>query len=197
MLTTILQAVAMFAVTNIDDIVVVAVFFGRARGNGRAERNIVVGQYLGFGGILAVSLAATAGLSVLSDDALAYLGLFPLALGIRAGVGTWKARGAPEDDGAPRSARLGIGAIAGVTFANGGDNIGVYVPVFTGVSLADLVTYVVVFLALVAVLCLAGRHLANRPLIARALDRWGHIVLPVVLVAIGVIILVEGGAFGL
>jgi cadmium resistance protein CadD (predicted permease) len=33
--------------------------------------------------------------------------------------------------------------------------------------------------------------------VARALARWGHIVLPVVLVGLGVAILIEGGAFGL
>jgi cadmium resistance protein CadD (predicted permease) len=32
---------------------------------------------------------------------------------------------------------------------------------------------------------------------ARALSRWGHVLLPVVLVALGTVILVEGGAFGL
>jgi cadmium resistance protein CadD (predicted permease) len=47
------------------------------------------------------------------------------------------------------------------------------------------------------VLCATGRFFATRPVIAKALDRWGHIVLPVVLVAIGLFILIEGGAFGL
>ena len=43
----------------------------------------------------------------------------------------------------------------------------------------------------------AGRYFATRPVIAGALSRWGHIVLPVVLIGLGVLILVEGGAFGL
>ncbi|WP_435279911.1 hypothetical protein [Streptomyces sp. 1222.5] len=43
----------------------------------------------------------------------------------------------------------------------------------------------------------AGRYFATRPVIARALSRWGHILLPVVLIGIGLLILVEGGAFGL
>jgi cadmium resistance protein CadD (predicted permease) len=38
---------------------------------------------------------------------------------------------------------------------------------------------------------------ATHPLTARALSRWGHVLLPVVLAGIGTIILVEGGAFGL
>ncbi len=48
-----------------------------------------------------------------------------------------------------------------------------------------------------AVWIAAGRYFATRPVIARALSRWGHILLPVVLIGIGLLILVEGGAFGL
>jgi cadmium resistance protein CadD (predicted permease) len=56
--------------------------------------------------------------------------------------------------------------------------------------------YVVVFLGLVAVWIAVGRYFATRPVVARALSRWGHIVLPVVLIGLGLLILVEGGAFG-
>ena len=46
--------------------------------------------------------------------------------------------------------------------------------------------------------CLPMRRLAgsSRPGPC-ALARWGHVLLPVVLVAIGLLILIEGGAFGL
>jgi len=49
----------------------------------------------------------------------------------------------------------------------------------------------------VAVWCFAGRYFATRPLVAAALSRWGHVLLPLVLIGIGLLILVEGGAFGL
>ncbi|GAB3398409.1 hypothetical protein GCM10027360_94470 [Amycolatopsis echigonensis] len=88
-------------------------------------------------------------------------------------------------------------AVAAVTFANGGDNIGVYIPVFAVAGSGGLAVYAVVFLVLVAVWCAAGRFFATRPVVARALSRWGHVVLPVVLIAIGLLILIGGGAFGL
>ena len=81
-------------------------------------------------------------------------------------------------------------AVAGVTFANGGGNIGVYVPVFTTTNTADLITYCAVFLVMV------GLFFATRPTVASALSRWGHVLLPVVLIGIGLLILIEGGAFG-
>ncbi len=152
----------------------------------------MVGQYLGFGAILAVSVLAAAGLSLLPAEVLAYLGLLPIALGIRSAVQAWKSYGAASLDAASQLPALGVGAIAGTTFANGGDNIGVYVPVFTAVSSSEVLVYTVVFLALVAVWCLAGRYLAGRPLVAKALSRWGHVLLPVVLIAVGAVILLEG-----
>jgi cadmium resistance protein CadD (predicted permease) len=87
--------------------------------------------------------------------------------------------------------------VASVTLANGGDNIGVYVPVFATAGAAGLLTYVTVFLVLVAVWCAAGYLFARRPLVATALSRWGHILLPIVLITLGVAILIEGHAFGL
>lgn len=47
MITTIGQAAGMFAVTNVDDLVLLAIFFARAR-----AWHVVAGQYLGFAGIL-------------------------------------------------------------------------------------------------------------------------------------------------
>ena len=70
-------------------------------------------------------------------------------------------------------------------------------PVFATVGTGGMVVYVAVFLILVGLWCAAGRFLATRAVIARALSRWGHILLPVVLITIGSLILIEGGAFGL
>ncbi|GAB3682022.1 cadmium resistance transporter [Saccharopolyspora tripterygii] len=58
-----------------------------------------------------------------------------------------------------------------MTLANGGDNIGVYVPVFATAGSGGLAVFAVVFLALVAVWCAAGRYFATRPVIARSLSR--------------------------
>ena len=188
------QAVGMFAATNVDDLVILALFFGQAAGDRGAAARVVAGQYLGFAAILGASVVGALGVGLLPSTVIPYFGLLPLLLGIRAAWFAWRDRGNTEDE-APATA--GVLAVAGVTFANGGDNIGVYIPVFATAGPGGLIVFAVVFLALVAVWCAAGRFFATRPIIARALARWGHIVLPVVLVGIGVVILVEGGAFGL
>ncbi|HMO10012.1 MAG TPA: cadmium resistance transporter, partial [Actinotalea sp.] len=62
---------------------------------------------------------------------------------------------------------------------------------------AAIAAYAVVFLALVAVLVLAARYVATRRPIAEVLERWEHVLFPLVLIGLGIVILVEGGAFGL
>ncbi|MBB5805478.1 cadmium resistance protein CadD (predicted permease) [Saccharothrix ecbatanensis] len=172
----ILRAVGLFAVTNVDDLVLLALFFSR----GVPAWRVVLGQYLGFVGILVVAVAAAWGASLLPASVLPWLGLLPLALGVKA---AWQAWRGGEDAEPVASGALGVAA---VTFANGGDNIGVYVPVF---ATTGITAYVIVFLVLVGVWCAAGRFFATRPVVARALSRWGHVVLPVVLIGIGVLIL--------
>jgi cadmium resistance protein CadD (predicted permease) len=183
----------MFAVTNVDDLVMLAVFFGRAPGLG-ARWRIVAGQYLGFGAILLAAVLGGLGAGLLPEAVIPYLGLVPLLLGLRAAWNVWRERHEP-DDSSPDA--TGLWGVAAVTFANGGDNIGVYVPVFAVAGAGGMTVYVVVFLIGLAVLCAAGWYLATRPLVAKALARWGHIVLPVVLIAIGLVILIQGHAFAL
>jgi len=194
------QAIGLFAVTNVDDLLLLALFFAQTAGRRGGGRRVVLGQYLGFLGILVVAVAGAVGASLLPESVRPYLGLLPLALGVRAGWSAWRSRNDEDDeddeDDEP-AVGPGVLAVAAVTFANGGDNIGVYVPVFARSGTGAMVTYVVVFLLLVGVWCAAGRYFASRPVIARALSRWGHVLLPMVLIGIGLAIFVEGHAFGL
>jgi cadmium resistance protein CadD (predicted permease) len=194
------QAAGLFAVTNIDDILILALFFAQGAGHPGSTRRIVLGQYLGFAAILAVAVAAAFGATFLPESAIPYLGLLPLTLGLKAAWRAWKdQRDGDGDEEAEETRASGPGPleVAAVTFANGGDNIGVYVPVFATAGVGGMSVYAAVFLVLVAVWCFAGKFFATRPVIAKALARWGHILLPLVLIAIGLLILIEGGAFGL
>jgi cadmium resistance protein CadD (predicted permease) len=193
------RAAGMFAVTNIDDILILALFFAQVGHRPRGVATVVLGQYVGFTAILAAAVIGALGAGLLPAWVLPYLGLLPMILGVRAGWKAWRERHDAADGDSPAGAGsdVGILTVAAVTLANGGDNIGVYVPVFANSGTSGMVVYLVVFLALVAVWCAAGRFFATRPPVARALSRWGHVMVPGVLIAIGLLILIEGGAFGL
>ena len=68
---------------------------------------------------------------------------------------------------------------------------------FLSVGPAAVVAYCVVFLALVAVLVVVAKFIATRRPIAEILERWEHVLFPLVLIGLGIFILVSGGAFGL
>ncbi|MGW6981812.1 cadmium resistance transporter [Streptomyces sp. NPDC054932] len=84
------RAAGLFAVTNIDDILVLALFFAQGAGNPGSTGRIVLGQYLGFAAILGVAVAAAFGATFLPGSAIPYLGLLPLALGLKAAWQAWK-----------------------------------------------------------------------------------------------------------
>jgi len=178
-LAAVLQAIGLFIATNIDDIIVLSLFFARGAGQRGTTTRILVGQYVGFACILGAAVLVTIGAGAfLPSAAIPYFGLIPLALGLWAAWQAW--RGDDDDDD-----------------ANGGDNIGVYVPVFLSVEPIAVVAYCLVFLALVAVLVVVAKFVATRPPIAEVLERWEHILFPIVLIGLGIVILVSGGAFGL
>jgi cadmium resistance protein CadD (predicted permease) len=201
-LGAIIQAIGTYALTNIDDLVVLAVFFGQAPGHHGATLRVIAGQYLGFIATLAASIGcALIGSTLLPAAALPYFGLVPIALGLRAAWIAWRE---PRSESEPATTEAdasrqgpGIWQVAAVTVANGGDNIGVYVPIFAVATVATIAVFTTVFLIGVAIWCAVGRFFASHPVIAKVLSRWGHVVLPVALIGIGVAILIDGGAFGM
>lgn len=197
-LTSVLQAIGLFAATNIDDIIVLSLFFARGAGQRGTTARILAGQYLGFAGILVAAILVTTGAGAfLPPAAIPYFGLIPLGLGLWAAWEAWRGDGDDDDEAKVAGKKVGVGAVAGVTFANGGDNIGVYTPVFLSVEPLAVVAYCVIFLALVAVLVALAKFVATRPPIAEVLERFEHILFPIVLIGLGIVILVSGGAFGL
>ena len=196
-LSSVLQAIGLFIATNIDDIIVLSLFFARGAGQRGTTAQITAGQYLGFAGILGAAVLVSLGAGAfLPQKAVPYFGLIPLALGLWAAWRAWR-EDDDDDDAKVEGKNVGVWTVAAVTFANGGDNIGVYVPVFLSVGPAAVVAYCVVFLLLVAVLVMLAKFIATRRPIAEVLERWEHVVFPIVLIGLGIAILVSGGAFGL
>ena len=193
MVTGLLGAVGLFTATNIDDIIVLSLFFARGASQAGTTLRILAGQYLGFAGILAATILVTLGADAfLPTEAIPYFGLIPLTLGLWAAWQAWQG----DDDAKVSGKNVSALIVAGVTFANGGDNIGVYVPVFLNVD-TTVIIYCVVFLILVAGLVLLAKFVATRPPIAEVLERWEHVLFPIVLIGLGIFILISGGAFGL
>jgi len=83
-------------------------------------------------------------------------------------------------------------AVAGVTIANGGDNLGAYIPLFASTPNA-IPVYASVFAAMTAVWCMFGYLLVNNRFASSVIRRYGRVTLPFVLIALGLYI-VSGAA---
>ncbi|MBG0827085.1 cadmium resistance transporter [Planomonospora sp. ID67723] len=186
-------AAAVFAGTNVDDLIVLTVLFLSARAAGRPRPwQIVAGQYAGIAVLVAVSAVAALGLTIVPDEWTGLLGLVPLGLGL------WSLGGAvrsPGGDEAPVAA-TGLLTVAGVTVANGADNISVYTPVFRTAGLTASLVTVAVFAVLVGAWCAAGAWLGSHRAVVAAVERSGHWLVPVVFIVIGAVIVVESGVLG-
>jgi cadmium resistance transport/sequestration family protein len=181
-----------FAATNIDDIFVLALFFGQV---GRRLRrwHVIAGQYLGFSALVAISLIGYFARFIVSPAWIGLLGLLPIALGVRHFLRRHERE--EEEVGAQRAG--GVLSVAAVTIANGGDNIGIYTPLFAASDLAFLLVMLAVFFVMLAVWCVAGFFIGNHPAVKRALDRYGHLIMPFVLIGLGIYIIIESGTLSL
>jgi cadmium resistance protein CadD (predicted permease) len=195
LLATLAAAVGVFAGTNVDDLVVLTVLFLSARTAGRPRPwQIWAAQYAGISFLVAASAIAALGLTILPNEWVGLLGLGPFALGVRGLVVAIRARGDDEPP-APATA-VGLVSVAGVTIANGADNISVYTPMFRTLGQADSLVTVAVFAALVAVWCLAGSWLGGHKKIIEVVRRFGHWIVPVVFMLIGAMIVMKSGVIG-
>jgi cadmium resistance protein CadD (predicted permease) len=185
--TLVVAAALAFISTNVDDLFVLLVLYGQ----GRRLGSVLLGQYLGFSAIVGVSLAAAAGALLLRPEWVGFLGLAPVAIGTKMLV---RARGGHRDPSGVASTTGGSLAVAAVTFANGGDNIAVYAPLFARRTWSGIATVLVVFAVMVAVWCVVAQRLARLPGVSSVLNRWGHRVAPPVLIALGVYIFFSEGA---
>jgi cadmium resistance protein CadD (predicted permease) len=183
---SLVAALLVFVTTNIDDIVILSVLFADPK---LRTRSVVLGQFLGIGALVVVSALAGLASVAIPPGWPALLGVIPLGLGIHKVVVLVRGRRREEKEPDPvRAGRSQILAVAAVTIANGGDNVGVYVPIFA-TERGRILLYVAVFAVMTAVWCVLGFKLVHNRVFGARLERWGHVVLPIVLVALGLHIL--------
>lgn len=206
LILTILSALGSFIVTNIDDIFVLMLLFSQAssqakasngrtvKGNRIYPKDIVIGQYLGFALLVLISLLATFGVTLIPDQWVGLLGLIPIYLGVKLFI-----KGEDEDEGAILSSLNKFNkfylSVAFITFANGGDNIGIYIPFFSTLNNNQLVITVVTFFIMVAVWCLIGYRLARFRYVSETLEKYGRWVIPIVFIGLGFYIMAENNIF--
>jgi cadmium resistance protein CadD (predicted permease) len=181
-------AVALFAGTNVDDIVVLSLLNASSRAGGRPRGwEIWAGQYLGFGVLTSLSVAAGRGLALVPEHWLWPLALFPLGLGVVTLVAAIRSVRRGEEPQSPSVG--GPFGVAVLAIVNGADNVAAYAPFFATTGAAQVALTIVVFAVCVAIWCLAGALVTRRKRVTEVVSRYGHWILPAAFILIGLYIL--------
>lgn len=189
--------VAAFVATNIDDIFVLMMFFSSLT---FPVRQVVLGQFIGIGLLIAISALGSLISLVVPTYIIGLMGIIPIVIGIKNLVEIRKkdkslSRQAVQNKKKNRS-YFSFLSVAAITFSNGGDNIGVYVPLFSKYNtVSQITTLTAVFIAMTAVWCISSYYFMNHPLVASKIRHIGNIILPFVLIGLGIYILTESFLF--
>lgn len=188
MTSSVFMAIFSFAATNIDDIFVLMLLYAQVR-NLKEIFPIIAGQYFGMGCLIFLSTLGALGANILSPDYVGFLGFLPLFLGIRA---WFSYRHSKNETGKSQyTGAMGFFSVALLTIANGADNIGVYIPLFSGCSRWDFLIIIFIFTGMIGLWCYLGFVLINYPYIKDKILRYQHILVPVVLIILGLTILAK------
>lgn len=175
-------AVMAYIGTNIDDMFINLFFFAQA--DGKHGKGIVyLGKYAVIILLFAVSWLASCGLQIIPQEYIRWLGIVPILLGIRAVFDR-------DNDSKNHGSKSLLWNVILVTLANSADNIGVYIPLFTGYTLSQMAVVLAVFLLMTALWCFCGQKLANLPFLRQFLLKHKRWIVPAVLITLGIYILI-------
>ncbi|MBE9249100.1 cadmium resistance transporter [Dolichospermum sp. LEGE 00240] len=193
-----------FSATNIDDLVILTLFFSQV--NAKFRRwHIIIGQYLGFTALILASLPGFFGGLILPRPWIGLFGLVPIIMGIRSLMNQEEDESEDVETDTEVSERslwakffnLQTYSVAAVTFANGTDNISIYVPIFASSNWQSLLVILGVFFSLVGVLCYVAHKLTHNQALANLFTRYGNRFMPFVLIGLGTFIFLDSHSFSL
>jgi cadmium resistance protein CadD (predicted permease) len=209
---TLMTGTAVAFATTFDDNLYLTLFFGKVNRT-FCPRHVVIGEYLGFTALIGVSLVGFLGGLVISEQLLGLLGFLPIAIGlsqllkreddgdvihtVSSSLKTPQARRTPQKPfwatlKDPQTYRVSM-----VTIANGGNNIGIYVPLFATSTLPSLSVIVSICYATIGLWCFLSYRLTRQPAIAFVIARYARKVFPFVLMWIGLRIVMDNGSYQL
>lgn len=185
----ILTAVIAYILTSIDDLIIGALYFAQSRSH-RDDLCICAGRYIGLGILISISCAGAFGFRFIPGRYIALLGTLPIALGIREYMHNRKKNS--DETVAIISPRGILTGVILVTFANGADNIGVYIPLFSGYTPAGITAACIVFLTMAGIWNFLSKALANLPVLRNIITRRKRTIAPAIYILLGIYILLKG-----
>ena len=196
MIQNIVTSIILYSGTAVDLLIILMLFFAKRKSR-KDIINIYLGQFLGSVSLIFLSLLFAFVLNYIpSKEILGLLGLIPIFLGLKVLFLGDSDGEAIAKDGLRKDNKNLIFLVAMITFAScGADNIGVFVPYFTTLNLANLIVTLLTFLVMIYLLVFSAQKLAQVPSVGETLEKYSRWFIAVVYLGLGMYILIENNIF--
>jgi cadmium resistance protein CadD (predicted permease) len=209
-------AVATAIATTFDDNIYLTGFFSKVNRTFR-PKHIVVGELIGFSVLVTVSLVGFLIGLALDSSIIGLLGVLPILIGLN----NLRVILLNKDDSeANRSINLKKNArfrgfesrrlslrqvlrdkqtyqVSAVTISNGGNNLGIYIPLFASSTFPNLLVIILVCYIFVCTWLFLSYNLTRQPGIAVVLSRYASKLFPFVLMWLGLRIILDNESYKL
>ena len=196
MIQNVVTSIILYSGTAVDLLIILMLFFAKRKSR-KDIINIYLGQFLGSVSLILLSLLFAFVLDYIpSKEILGLLGLIPIFLGLKVLLLGDSDGEAIAKEGLRKDNKNLIFLVAMITFAScGADNIGVFVPYFTTLNLANLIVTLLTFLVMIYLLVFSAQKLAQVPSVGETLEKYSRWFVAVVYLGLGIYILVENNSF--
>lgn len=196
MIQNVVTSIILYSGTAVDLLIILMLFFAKRKSR-KDIINIYLGQFLGSVSLILLSLLFAFILNYIpSKEILGLLGLIPIFLGLKVLLLGDSDGEAIAKDGLRKDNKNLIFLVAMITFAScGADNIGVFVPYFTTLNLANLIVTLLTFLVMIYLLVFSAQKLAQVPSVGETLEKYSRWFIAVVYLGLGMYILIENNSF--
>ena len=196
MIQNIVTSIILYSGTAVDLLIILMLFFAKRKSR-KDIINIYLGQFLGSVSLILLSLLFAFVLNYIpSKEILGLLGLIPIFLGLKVLLLGDSDGEAIAKDGLRKDDKNLIFLVAMITFAScGADNIGVFVPYFITLNLANLIVALLTFLVMIYLLVFSSQKLAQVPSVGETLEKYSRWFIAVVYLGLGMYILIENNSF--
>ena len=196
MIQNVVTSIILYSGTAVDLLIILMLFFAKRKSR-KDIINIYLGQFLGSVSLILLSLLFAFVLNYIpSKEILGLLGLIPIFLGLKVLLLGDSDGEAIAKDGLQKDNKNLIFLVAMITFAScGADNIGVFVPYFTTLNLANLIVALLTFLVMIYLLVFSAQKLAQVPSVGETLEKYSRWFIAVVYLGLGIYILIENNIF--
>ncbi|WP_414291369.1 CadD family cadmium resistance transporter [Streptococcus infantis] len=196
MVQNVVTSIILYSGTAVDLLIILMLFFAKRKSR-KDIINIYLGQFLGSVSLILLSLLFAFVLNYIpSKEILGLLGLIPIFLGLKVLLLGDSDGEAIAKDGLRKDDKNLIFLVAMITFAScGADNIGIFVPYFITLNLANLIVALLTFLVMIYLLVFSAQKLAQVPSVGETLEKYSRWFIAVVYLGLGMYILIENNSF--